>query len=443
MPGPVENFTDDFATKDTAKWIDGLTLTNTWDPTITVSGGTLNLACNSAYSAQVYSAQGYDFTDSYIEWEVTAQPTTGGDGSTEFYMGFRQTSDHNNYCVFLLAGSGATGFLNWKEIVGGTAIYQNGLNYSATNHRWLRVRHRGTKLYFEASPDGRTWTVLGSTTVNVGLDITSVQPHFMTGYWGTQATPGTGSVDNVNIAPFGPEMLTTDSNQASTTSTAITTTAPYPAGTSIIVVGAYRTGTTTTNASFTCTDSNSNTYAQNVISVVASSNGLVIFSTHNLASTLASGSTITVSGPTGVTKVAAIASNWQFLTTTSTLDKTVVNPANAAAALTATTYTSNATATTAQAAELAIGGVCLNIDTTGTVTPTSTWALTGDKASTGGTTTTNARAYMQHKVLTATAAITSNPTGSSLGYRSAAATFKTATQVTPATVPTYLFNHFF
>jgi hypothetical protein len=435
----TEALTDAFASADTSLWETADT-PGAWNANITVTAGQLVSTCTSGYLGQIRSVAAYDLTDSYIECEIVSRPTTGGDNSTEMYFGARSTVDSTDEVRFIISGSS---FLNWgqrlnnADVVGSTGS----LAYNATNHKWLRIRHRGTKVYFEAGPDGRTWTILGSAALNAEIDLTSVKPYFMTGYWGTQAAPGTGVYDNFNLAPYAPDLLTADTGQASATSATITTTAAYPAGSSVIVVAAYRTGATVTNASFTCTATGL-TFAQDVISVVASSNGLVIFSAHNIAA-LASGSTITVSGPTSTTKVAAVASNWTNLATTSTKDVSQVNPANAAAAVTAATYTSNASATTTQASDLAIGGVVLNIDVTGTITPTSLWATVGDIATAGGTNTTNARAYMQARVLTATGAQTSNPTGTSRAYRSGVVTYKVAAQGGGAVAPTNQFFAFF
>lgn len=419
----AEVLKDDFANADTGKWQhDG---GGAWNAYETVTGGELVLTCRSQYDAHLESVDSFDLTNSYVAVEITGRPAQGGDNSTEMYFGINSAADNNDNATFILTGSGgwvAQVNVNGAE-VGGTFG-----NYNATNHRWLRIRHRAGKLFFEASPDGRTWAILSSVAKPAGLDITSCKPNFQCGYWGTQATPGTAKFDNFNITPYAPDIFMPDS-ASGTTSAVITTTMAYPAGSRVLVASYHRLSTTTTSALFTCVDSAGNTYTKDLFSVTASGGGLVLYSAV-LASDLASGATITVTAPTDTTKSAAISG---FVTNLmpSALDKTSFSPNNGQANSTSATYTSGTSAATTQASEIAIGLAGLNIDATGTITNSSGWAETKQANSTGGTNTTNARIYMQHKVLTATGTQLSNPTGTSRSVRGALATYKVQAQQPP------------
>lgn len=89
--------------------------------------------------------------------------------------------------VFCRVEPGATGYANIDLYDGGTIRLQMAWNggtftckingstvvsptYNATDHAWWRIREASGTVYFDAAPDGSTWTNLGSGATPVGMD---------------------------------------------------------------------------------------------------------------------------------------------------------------------------------------------------------------------------------------------------------------------------------
>lgn len=222
-------------------------------------------------------------------------------------------------------------------------------------------------------------------------------------------------------------LVRTDTGAAASNQVVIPTGAAYAAGTSIIVIVAFRPSGDSDNLHYRVNDPTNGEYSADVLSYAPNNGGVAIFSKHNISG-LTSGTNITVRmGDTG-NKVAAMVMNWSGLETSSVLDKTSVNPSQGTNSPSAPTYTSNATATTSQAAELLIGGILLHTDVTTGVTPTTSWTAvqTNGVGTSGGSAGSNAVVWGQYRAVAATGGYTSNPTGTTRNYRSAIATYKVA-----------------
>ncbi len=183
VPGSMASLIDAFSSQDTAKW--------DWYGSAAVSSGQLVLPANNAYSSTVLSTDHYDLTDSQLVIEMVSIPNVGN-GSTECSVDL--TDGSNNALHTIYAG----GNLLFRETVAGV---NNGtaVTYSATAHRWLRIREAGGTVYWETSPNGVTWTVQRSKTV--GIDVTALYASLNSGYWGTEPSPGSAIFDNVNRPP--------------------------------------------------------------------------------------------------------------------------------------------------------------------------------------------------------------------------------------------------
>jgi len=68
--------------------------------------------------------------------------------------------------------------------------------YNPTAHAWWRLREASGTIYWDASPDGITWTNLGSHTYTMA--ITAMAINLWCGYWGTETSPPDAVVDNLN-----------------------------------------------------------------------------------------------------------------------------------------------------------------------------------------------------------------------------------------------------
>lgn len=73
--------------------------------------------------------------------------------------------------------------------------------YSATAHRYWRIRELDDTTYFETSADGTTWAELARRSPNPVVPITAFKVEIGTSSGATSAAPGQTSFDNLNILP--------------------------------------------------------------------------------------------------------------------------------------------------------------------------------------------------------------------------------------------------
>lgn len=181
-----ETLTDDFASN--TQW--------TLSSGTTISGGTLNIPADSAYSGNAYSVNRFDFTGSSLSAEITA--VTGGTNPITWGPRLRLNPASNQNEIGAILSGGAI-FLN--RVIGGTFADSGTYPaYNATNHKWIRIRESGGTVYLDVSATGASgsWTQIDSLSSST-LDLTSVVPIF---FAGTDAGTGTTMVvDNVNLAP--------------------------------------------------------------------------------------------------------------------------------------------------------------------------------------------------------------------------------------------------
>jgi len=186
---PLINLQYDFTTVDLVKFVDNGG--GAWVASETIVSGALQLACTSGYLANVKSTSLWDFTNSSVMIQVVNMPNVGN-GSTEAY--FRVQLDGNNYALILVNNGNWNTTLNNAGVSTGTSGA-----YNSTSQKWLRIRNSSTSVLFEGSPDGVTWTTFDTRTVWTG--IAAVQVVLLTGYFGTEPSPGNFTVDNLNIVP--------------------------------------------------------------------------------------------------------------------------------------------------------------------------------------------------------------------------------------------------
>lgn len=184
-----DTLTDSFATKDTAKW--------SWDGGATVTSGQAVIPCNSTYadSFGTYEIAVYDLTGSEIHMEVVQRPNVGA-GTTEGYLELQAAGPLN---LLSMAVTGPD--IVMRETVSGVAS-DTTVTYNATNHRWWRIRESGGTVYWDTAPDNGsgapgTWTNRRSKTL--GIPVTGLAPFIYAGYYGTETTPGSFIIDNINL----------------------------------------------------------------------------------------------------------------------------------------------------------------------------------------------------------------------------------------------------
>ena len=180
-PAKMSQLADSFATKDTSKWF--------YDANASVVSGQLNLGVNSSYNGYVSGNSRYDLTSDAFTIQVVQTPNIGS-GSTELHV--RQKVDNNNWVAFIISN----GFIGAYKRIAGTTT-STSIAYNAATMKYLRIRHTGTQITWEYSADALTWTALG-TPWTPTFAVTNLFTELMAGYWGTEASPGTAILDNVN-----------------------------------------------------------------------------------------------------------------------------------------------------------------------------------------------------------------------------------------------------
>jgi hypothetical protein len=114
---------------------------------ITNTGGTLNIAgnTNAAQYAQIISNTSYDVTGGIVAAQLVSYPSTTLD------VFFTLTSTATASTVSAMAGFRISGgILNFDF---GNASVGSSLTYSATAHRWLRIREAAGTTYWEYTSD--------------------------------------------------------------------------------------------------------------------------------------------------------------------------------------------------------------------------------------------------------------------------------------------------
>jgi hypothetical protein len=78
-----------------------------------------------------------------------------------------------------------------------TGAVAGGAPYDAVAHRWWRIRHHHDTIYWEMSPDGRTYSVLGQMSAPPGIGRSSIQFTIT----GQPTVPDVLRLDNFNVQP--------------------------------------------------------------------------------------------------------------------------------------------------------------------------------------------------------------------------------------------------
>jgi hypothetical protein len=117
------------------------------------------LPCTTGYS-QLTSSSAYNLTGSYAYALIA--PFLGG-ATYQTYL--EVTLDASNNAGI---GSDGTSLIAYLK-QGGATVTLATISYNPTNHAWLRIREAAGTLYFEAAPDGTTWTVIASSAYTMSL----------------------------------------------------------------------------------------------------------------------------------------------------------------------------------------------------------------------------------------------------------------------------------
>lgn len=181
---PLATLVEDFSTEDRARW--------TYSDTVTVKSGRLALPCTPSYGG-VITAAAWKLTGSSVTVELTQLPNLGT-GTTSAVM-HAQVSVGND-----VRWTWEGGTLSALRYVGGVSTSVASVAYSATNHRWLRISEAAGMVTWATSADGLTWTSFGTWAPT--FSVAAVTLGFLSGYYGTETSPGVATFDNLNLAPL-------------------------------------------------------------------------------------------------------------------------------------------------------------------------------------------------------------------------------------------------
>lgn len=178
--------TDDFSATNATKW--------TYSAAASISAGQLVLGNNTSYTGSISSAATWDLTNSEIIVEIP-RIASGTAGTSETFVILANAGNPNGDNIRIqVSGANLSAF--WA--LGG--VQQAGavtVAYNATSHRWWRIRHTGTNVLCQTSPDRVTWTTVATLTPTIAITAMSV----FIGAGGGSAGQVSALVDNVNVAP--------------------------------------------------------------------------------------------------------------------------------------------------------------------------------------------------------------------------------------------------
>lgn len=161
---------------------------------VTETGGRVTLFPTTSFST-LNTAVTYDATSSQI---IVHVPTVTANGTTSTLQCgvVLQDSSGNQAAI-----RKDTSELQCVKSVGGVLSIVYAFPYSAANHLYWRMRESAGIFYWDASPNGTTWTNLFNTTVATNLfPVTNINVGFFAGWSvGFEAAPGTFQVESVNL----------------------------------------------------------------------------------------------------------------------------------------------------------------------------------------------------------------------------------------------------
>ena len=182
----VDTFNDDVL--DTGRWAVTGTATEVREVNQRVE---LRPPGNTAAAYVSYhSVALYDLTDSEAMVELV-QPLRPAAGALAFFSIIKDSSNKLNIEV---AGANLAA---WQRC-GGTDAYLAQVPYEPGRHRWLRVRERAGRTWWETSADGEEWEVLHSAANPFAL--TAVKLQIGAGTHTAVPSPGVAVWDNFNVA---------------------------------------------------------------------------------------------------------------------------------------------------------------------------------------------------------------------------------------------------
>lgn len=194
---PLEQLTDTFTstTVDTVKWPDNYNE----DPGGNLPdqpSGRARVPCAGGFFAAYASDDIYTLADSHLHVQAFP-PAAGGATGSVFCQVLVLSSTAGTQLVFEIDVT--TNLLLMTIQVG--FVGEGGVStpYDPTAHAWLRVRETAGTLYWETSPDGRTWTIQHTVISPAWVSDTSLQAQLLA--FREDGSADYAEWDNVNTVP--------------------------------------------------------------------------------------------------------------------------------------------------------------------------------------------------------------------------------------------------
>ncbi|MEI8032789.1 MAG: hypothetical protein WCH05_05555 [Chlorobiaceae bacterium] len=183
----AEQLQDDFS-GDLSRW--------TVDANIAISSQKLNITI-PASGTSYYMAQSNMYVD-----------LTGSNTTVELVNAGNQSLASLEVVFYIIQPTGTSDAVYfdinsntisaWERVAGVNTQVGSGLPYSATNHRYLRIRESAGTTYWDTSPDYTTWTNRWSEVNPIAVTDTKIA--LQAGTWNPEATGTTVIWDNVNTS---------------------------------------------------------------------------------------------------------------------------------------------------------------------------------------------------------------------------------------------------
>lgn len=178
---------DTFATADTAKW-------NFPQAGITSTGGVLNLVPSASYTTLASIDQTLSLVGDQTVAQVVGVPNVGN-GTTEFGWGFFNAAFTMDIRFFW---SGNTLFAEYN--IGAGAVQTTIGGWDPIAFAWQRLRESGGTTFWDTSPGNGIWTTQYS--IANPFTLTPLAAFAVSGFYGTEPTPGAAQLDNWNLPPI-------------------------------------------------------------------------------------------------------------------------------------------------------------------------------------------------------------------------------------------------
>ena len=196
----------------------------------TVVDGQLAVNCGHVAGDPVFSSArsrpAYQWSGSQLRFEAPSMPGVVGDAANAqaWVMDSAPAVVVDRIGFEYVAAAGRLDFLGQTGATYDAIGVTESVPYDPIAHRWLGLRHTGTAIIWETSPDRATWTVRRTlATVPAWANKTVLQVSFEA--FRSSGTNDTFRVDNVNAAPTAQARTVVDAAGAQDTASA---TGSYP-----------------------------------------------------------------------------------------------------------------------------------------------------------------------------------------------------------------------